>query len=338
MLELTRRHLLTGLGTAALLASWPRTGTAAQGHHFWPGGRIGIGRALPEFMRPYGGDPYTLQAEDAGWTVTVAEQPAIDAAFDAAIWDRTRYRDRDQLLEARKGPGPLEMRLFARLADGPDGQRNLGSRTLVLRDGDWFGQVNLLAPGLVNDAVGPDHWSTFKLLSAALFDAVAVRGPVSLPTFLAETGLEMDLSGLHARHFGGLLVMGLEPPATAHAAYFGGPNHILMKGMPTAIPFASRAPSASERQARVALLAQGATFWREQNGMIWFREADADTASGEKAFRLIGFGRTRWLTLDAQAQMGRVPEVTAALEQLALSTRLADLDFSHWGQGEPAQR
>lgn len=338
MVTLTRRHLLTGLGTAALLAAVPARGAAAQPHHFWPGGRIGIGRPLPAVMLPAAGDPYTLQADDPAWTVTVSEQPAIDASFDAAIWDRTRYRDRDQLLETRKGPGALEMRLFARLADTPEGQRDLGSRTLVLREGDWFGQINLLAPGLVDGAVAADHWSLFKRLSTALFDALAVRGPVSLPAFLSETGLEMDLARLNASHFGGLLVMGLKPPATPYEAYFGGPNHIVMKGMPTAIPFASRAPSASERQARISLLAQGATFWREQDGMTWFRERDAESGTSARAFRLIGFGRTRWLTFDAEAQADQVAEITAALEQVALSTQLVDLDFSHWGQGEPGQR
>ncbi|MGH6862430.1 MAG: hypothetical protein ACRECY_19470, partial [Phyllobacterium sp.] len=192
--KVTRRQLLKGIGTTALLAAFPESSAADQQHHFWPGSRIGIKSNLPDFMYPYAGNPYNLHSYNDNWSVIVSEQPAIDALYDADIWDRKKYVQRDKLLRTIEGPDNLEMRLFARMVSDGDSLRDLGERTLVMRHSDWFGKIDLLCRGPLIDTDTSHHWSTFELLTSSIFNSLIVRGPISVKSFLAENGLEMNLS------------------------------------------------------------------------------------------------------------------------------------------------
>lgn len=209
--DLTRRQaLIIGAGAALACSSVARSETA--GASFLPASRLGF--VVPAGIEP-AAEAWRLMSGDQTFGIDIYEQSRLGRDGDAYIWEKD---DRSLKVPPSIARENFELREFRDLRYGDS--NDYSTRTIVLRDAGWIGQIELSTRTLGPEpaAVG-GQIARWKPQIDAIIASIAIRAPLPVADALAELGIGLDAPHLYPRFTGKTLILGLSEPKTASEAW-----------------------------------------------------------------------------------------------------------------------
>jgi hypothetical protein len=213
---LTRRTTLK-LGASAFVAlnatARAEDGPAAGNKpYFVPAGRIG-------FIAPEGVETWTeasrLLSGDHGFSLDVYEQLRLGPDADDYIWEKDERSERVETSIRRDG---FEIREFRDLRYGDS--KDYSTRSIVLRDADWMGQVEASTQNLGLSTSPPEgQIARWRETTEAVFASITIRPQPPIERALAEVGIRLDAPHLHPRITGRNLILSLSAPRSNSEAW-----------------------------------------------------------------------------------------------------------------------
>jgi hypothetical protein len=288
--------------------------------YFVPGGRLGFRR--PAAIKPFTNSWHLLSSDQTMW-VDVREALRIDSDWDDRMWQPGRHA----LVASGFLSPDIEHRHFRDQRYGSDA--NYGADTHVFRDDHWIGQVTVSTSTLGSPvlSIPGGQIARWRDVSDALVASVTVRAPLPASEALAELSVDLALEGLNPRLVGDNLILSLEPAATPLEASAIRGSYIRLTGL-SLLPLGSL--DELERNTNEAFdiyrKTPGSRVISSSHGrgvvLPEIRSADADDQTGST--RVMAFGRTRQLTLDASYNGRDRDQMLQALERVVSSLSLPD--------------
>jgi hypothetical protein len=292
--------------------------------YFVPGGRLGFRRSAA--IKPFT-NSWHLLSTDQTMQIEIREALRIDSDWDGRMWQPGRHA----LVASGFLSSGIEHRHFRDQRYGSDA--NYGADTHVFRDDHWIGQVTVSTSTLGSPllSIPGGQIVRWRDVSDALVASLTVRAALPASEALAELRVDLALEGLNPRLVGDNLILSLEPPATPLEASAIRGSCIRLTGL-SLLPLGS--PDERERSTNGAF-----DIYRKTPGsrviaashcrgvvLPEIRAADADDQTGLilLSHRVMAFGRTRQLTLDASYNSRDRNRMLQALERVVSSLSLPD--------------
>jgi hypothetical protein len=209
-----RRNALK-LGASAFLALHTPVSAETRQASFVPAGRIGF--IAPEDVEAVS-EAWRLLSSDHTFSVDVYEQLRLGPNGDGHIWEKD---DRSRIVKASIARDGFEIREFRdqRYGDSKD----YSARSIVLRDPNWMGQVEVSTQNLGSPISPPEgQIARWNATTDALFSSIVIRPQPSITDALAEVGIRLDAPHLHPRITGKNLILSLSAPRTNSEAWAAG--------------------------------------------------------------------------------------------------------------------